>query len=60
MIGYNNQGIKLLPYMYNAPIPLNEKNMHYTKPLEVDRALPFMARQRIAARAIFGPNGIFK
>ena len=36
MIGYNNQGIKLLPY--NAPIPLY-KNKHYTKP-EVDRAWP--------------------
>jgi len=37
MIGYNNQGIKLLPH--NAPIPLYDKNMHYIKP-EVERAWP--------------------
>jgi len=34
--------------------------MHYTKPPEVDRAWPSMARLRTAARAIFGSPGIFK
>jgi len=28
MMGYANKGIKLLPYYYNAPIPLYDKNMH--------------------------------
>jgi len=36
------------------------KNMHYSKPPEVDRAWPSMARLRIAVRAIFGPPSIFK
>jgi len=56
----NNQNIKLLPY--NAPIPLYDKNTHYTRPSDVDGAWPAMSRLRIAiaAQAIFGPAGIFK
>ena len=50
MIGYNNQGITLLPY--NAPILLYDKNMHYTKPPEVDRAWSSMAQLQIEARDI--------
>jgi len=34
--------------------------MHYTKPPEVDRAWPSIARIRIVERAIFGPSGISK
>ena len=40
--------------------PLYDKSMHYTKHPEVDHACPYMARLHIAARAIFGPPGIFK
>jgi len=56
MYGYNNHSIKLSSY--NSHIPLYAKNMQYTRPSEVDRAWPAMAR--IAARAIFGPIDILK
>jgi len=36
------------------------KNMHYTKPPEVDCARPSMARLRNMAWAVFGPPGISK
>ena len=58
MFDYNNQSIKLSPY--NAPIRLHDKNTNYTKSPEVDRAWSSMARQRIAARDIFGSPGNFK
>ena len=57
MIGYNNQGIKLLPH--NALIPFYDKKytvIHHTKP-EVNRAWLALFS---AAWAIFGPPGIFK
>ena len=38
--------------------PLYDKNMHYTKPPEVDHAYPSMARLRIAVRAIFRTHGL--
>jgi len=34
--------------------------MHYTKPPEIDRSWPSMARLRIAKRFSFGPPAIFK
>jgi len=54
MIGYNNQGIKLLPY--NAPIPLYDKKYALHKTW----GRPYMVRLLNAVRAIFGPHGIFK
>jgi len=36
------------------------KNMHYTKPPEVNHTWPSKARLRIAVQAIFGLPGIFK
>jgi len=42
MIGYNNQGVKSLPYKWcNLPIPFYDKrnNMHYTNP-DVNLAWP--------------------
>jgi len=44
----------LYRYMYDR------KYVYYTKPHEVDRTLPSVARLRIAARAIFGPPGNLK
>ena len=57
MIGYNNYGIKLLPY--NAHL-YKDKNMHYTKPPEVYRAWRSMAHLHIAAWTIFDLPAIFK
>lgn len=51
MLGYNKQGIKLLPYRPNAPIPsyaYGKKYTLYTKP-EVDRAWPTVAPLNNAA-----------
>jgi len=44
MIGYNNQISKSLPY--NAPTLLHNRNMHHTKPPEVDHAWPAYIVQR--------------
>ena len=59
MIGYNNQGIKLLPY--NTRIPLCDKhNYALRKPPMIDHAWPSMACLRIEAWANFGLPDIFK
>ena len=53
----------LLDYYHNAMHlyrQLYDKNLHYTKPPEVDRARPSMARLRIASRTILDQPGIFK
>jgi len=54
MIGYNNQGIKVLPY--NAPISLYD--IKYA--LHKTWGQPLVAHLLNAARAIFGPPGFFK
>jgi len=43
---YNIITARVLNHYHNAPITLYNKNMHYTKPPEVDRAWPAYIRRR--------------